>query len=164
MRLLLLVALISLPVAEIALFVEVGGRIGLWPTLAVIVVTGLAGLWLLRAQGLAVLRRARESLERGEMPLAEVFDGACLLVAGALLFTPGFLTDAIGLALLVPAVRRFLRRLLRRYALKGLHLEPPAGAPPPGGTVIEAEYEVVDVGGAPGPDAGRRDGRSGGRL
>jgi UPF0716 protein FxsA len=106
----LLLAFILVPLAEIAIFIAVGQRLGLWPTLAAVVLTAVIGTALLRVQGFAVLRRVQHSLEREELPVAEVFHGACLLVAGALLLTPGFLTDAIGFALFVPAVRIGLGR------------------------------------------------------
>jgi UPF0716 protein FxsA len=111
-RMILLVAFILVPLAEIAIFIVVGQGIGLWPTLAAVVITALIGTALLRAQGFAVLRRLQHSLEHGALPVAEVFHGACLLVAGALLLTPGFLTDAIGFAMFVPGFRVVLGRAL----------------------------------------------------
>lgn len=101
----ILLALIGVPLVEIAVFIEVGGWIGLWPTLAVIVATALAGTWLIRAQGIGVLARARRTIAEGEAPLREMFDGVCLIVAGAFLLTPGFVTDAAGFLLLLPPVR-----------------------------------------------------------
>lgn len=109
MGLIILAAFIAVPLIEIGLFVQVGGAIGLWPTLAVVVLTAVAGTALLRHQGLGTLGRLQASMDRGEMPLEPVFDGFCLLAAGALLLTPGFFTDAVGFALFVPAVRRLLR-------------------------------------------------------
>ena len=81
MPILLLAVFIAVPVVEIALFIEVGGWIGLWPTIAIVIATAFAGTTLLRLQGLAVLRRVQESAARNELPVAEVFDGLCLLVA-----------------------------------------------------------------------------------
>lgn len=112
MPLILLVLFIAVPVIEIGVFIQVGGLIGLWPTLAIVILTAVAGTALLRQQGLSVMGRAQESLNRGEMPLREVFDGACLLLAGALLLTPGFVTDATGLMLFLPPVRDALRRTI----------------------------------------------------
>ena len=89
----LLAAFIGVPLIEIALFIQVGGIIGLWPTIAVVIFTAVAGAALLRHQGLGALSRLQESLERGEAPLDPVFDGFCLLAAGMLLLTPGFFTD-----------------------------------------------------------------------
>ncbi len=112
MAIILLLAFVITPIVEIAVFIEIGGEIGLWPTLAIVIVTAMAGTALLRAQGLATMAQARQSLARGEFPVRQVFDGACLLVAGALLLTPGFVTDGIGLALFLPPVRRLLGRWL----------------------------------------------------
>jgi UPF0716 protein FxsA len=144
-------AFIGVPILEIAVFVEVGGRIGLGPTVAVVVATALAGAALLRHQGLATLNRARHSLAAGRVPLAEVFDGLCLLFAGALLLTPGFVTDAAGLLLFVPGLRSWLRALLGRHLAAGgrVHAWPPQGGRAgPGsegaGPVIEGEFQRVD--------------------
>mgnify|MGYP001182235927 CR=1 FL=1 len=110
-----LIAFLAVPVVEIALFIQVGGWLGLVPTLAIVIATAVIGTALLRRQGLATLARARNSMERGTVPVVELFDGICLLLAGALLLTPGFVTDALGAVLLVPALRQFLRvRIARR--------------------------------------------------
>jgi UPF0716 protein FxsA len=111
---LLLAALIGVPLIEIGLFIEIGGFIGLWPTLALVVLTAAIGSWQLRTQGLATLARGRQQLDRGQLPARELFDGFCLVIAGALLLTPGFMTDAVGLALFVPGFRDLLRRSLAR--------------------------------------------------
>jgi len=151
MGVVLLLAMIGVPIVEITVFIEVGGRIGLWPTLATIILTAMVGTALLRQQGLATLYRARESLEANRFPVAEVFEGLCLLVAGALLLTPGFVTDAAGLILFVPAVRAALRRALGRYLLASGRIEVWAetSAPSPaaggrgGAAVIDGEYREV---------------------
>ncbi len=114
MGILLLAALIGVPLIEIGLFIEIGGFIGLWPTLALVVLTAAIGSWQLRTQGLATLARGRQQLDRGQLPARELFDGFCLVIAGAFLLTPGFMTDAIGLALFVPGFRDLLRRSLAR--------------------------------------------------
>ncbi|MDP6688427.1 MAG: FxsA family protein [Alphaproteobacteria bacterium] len=111
----ILLAFIAIPLIEIAVFIEVGGYIGLWWTLAVVVGTALAGTHMLRRQGLATLRRAQENMAQGRMPLREVFDGLCLLIAGALLLTPGFVTDLAGALLLMPPVRLLLGQLVARH-------------------------------------------------
>ncbi len=107
-------AFILVPIIEIAIFIEVGGEIGLWNTLAVVVVTAIVGTWMLRAQGMKTLRRAQDSLARQVFPVSEVFDGLCLLVGGALLLTPGFLTDALGFLLFLPPVRAAIRGVIQR--------------------------------------------------
>lgn len=118
MGLALIVLLLTVPVIEIAVFIEVGGWIGLWPTIALIVLTAFLGSWQLRLQGLATLERARRQLDRGEVPAKELFDGLCLMVGGVLLLTPGFVTDLSGALLFVPAVRTWLRGRLGRYVEK----------------------------------------------
>ena len=108
MAIVLLLAFVITPIVEIAVFIQIGGEIGLWPTLAIVVITAIVGTALLRAQGLATFASAQKTLARGEFPVSQVFDGACLLVAGALLLTPGFVTDGIGLTLFFPPVRDLL--------------------------------------------------------
>ena len=142
--------MIGVPIIEIAVFIEVGGRLGLWPTLATIILTAMAGTALLRQQGLATLQRVHESLEANRFPMAEVFDGLCLLVAGALLLTPGFVTDAAGLLLFVPAVRVALRQAFGRYLVASGRLDAWTEKPGPfasggggGDTVIDGEFHEV---------------------
>ena len=145
MGLLLLAAFILVPLIEIAVFIEIGGVIGLWPTLALILLTAVLGSWQLRAQGLATLNRARSQMEQGVMPARELFDGLCLLVAGALLLTPGFVTDASGALLFVPPLRDVLRRAIGRRLAEST--EPrvyrDGREVHRGRGVIDAEYEDV---------------------
>ena len=154
MAIVLLLALVITPIVEIAVFIEIGGWIGLWPTLAIVVITAMAGTALLRAQGLATLARARQSLARGEFPVRQVFDGACLLVAGALLLTPGFVTDGVGLALFLPPVRD----RLRRWVLASGRIRVDAGTTPGprpdrDDEIIEGDYHEVER--EPDPEAPR---------
>ena len=109
------------PLIEIAVFIEVGGWIGLWPTIAIVILTAMIGTALLRAQGIATLNRARQQMDRGALPARELFDGLCLLFAGALLLTPGFVTDAVGFLLFVPPVRDSIRGFLRKHM--DLHIQ-----------------------------------------
>lgn len=143
--------LLTVPLAEIALFVAIGGRIGVLATIAMVVLTAIIGTFLLRLQGLQVLNEAKRSADQGKMPLGPVVDGLCLLVAGLLLITPGFLTDAFGFALFVPAFRRALAGLVWRQLRDSAHVRVytsgpgrgpgPDGPPPPGndGKIIEGE-------------------------
>lgn len=114
MGFLLLAAFIGVPLIEIAVFIEVGDRIGLGATLVLVVATAVLGTWQLRTQGLATLARARHQLDSGVLPAQELFDGVCLLFAGALLLTPGFVTDSIGFLLFLAPVRAFLRKAARQ--------------------------------------------------
>ena len=144
----LFAAFVGVPIIEIALFIEVGGRIGLSATIGVVVLTAFAGTALLRHQGLATLRKAQTSLEEKRFPMDEVFDGLCLVVAGALLLTPGFFTDAFGLSLFVPPFRFFLRRRLAAFLVASGRMEVHAsrldsgfGARPE--AVIDGEFEDI---------------------
>ena len=104
----LLAAFIAVPIAEIAIFVEVGSQWGLWPAIGAIFATAVVGSILIRHQGVAVLRRVRDEVSAGRLPACQVFDGLCLLIAGTLLLLPGFITDAVGFILLVPVIRHFI--------------------------------------------------------
>lgn len=97
--------LVGVPIIEIALFIEVGGWIGLWPTIAIVILTALLGTALLRQQGFAALADLQGRLAEGRDPRSALAHGAMILVAGIVLLTPGFFTDAIGFLLLVPPVR-----------------------------------------------------------
>ncbi len=156
MGLILLLAMIGVPILEIGVFIEAGERIGLWPTIGAVILTAVVGTALLRLQGLSTIARARESLDAGQLPVVEVFDGFCLLIGGALLLTPGFVTDTVGFLLLIPPVRLLLRRWCRKYMVDAgrVHMRsavPPTGSGPAGGRsspIIDGEYEeIVDADG-----------------
>ncbi len=116
LRLPLFGAFLVVPIVEIMLFVAIGQRIGLAATLIVVVFTAVLGSTLVARQGRATWIRLQTELAQGEVPGQTVAHGAMILVAGALLLTPGFLTDAVGFALLVPAVREWLRfKVVNRY-------------------------------------------------
>ena len=102
---LLFLLLLAVPIAELWVIVEVAGAVGILETLALLVLVSVAGAWLLKQQGMATWLRLRRSLERGDIPAEEVTDGALILLGGALLLTPGFLTDIVGLTLLLPPSR-----------------------------------------------------------
>jgi UPF0716 protein FxsA len=148
LRLLLLFT--TVPLVELALLLWVGARIGVLPTVALILVTGVAGASLARLQGLATWRRFQAALAAGRLPGSELLEGLIILVAGALLLTPGILTDAAGFLLLVPPARRWIvgRAEVRLRARGVVGGRPPgAGAPPRGPAepeVIEAEFDVLD--------------------
>ena len=107
-----LLVLLVLPFVELAVFIAAVGWVGFLPALAGIVVLGVAGCWLVKRQGLGVWRRADGKLRAGEVPSAELVNGLLVLAAGALLIFPGFVSDAVGLALLLPPVRAAVRVLL----------------------------------------------------
>lgn len=110
----LLLLFILVPIAELALLIEIGKRLGLPATLALIVVTGALGATLARRQGLSVLASIRSETEAGRLPAGQLVDGAIILVAGAVLMTPGVLTDAFGFACLIPGMRNVFKRWLNR--------------------------------------------------
>jgi UPF0716 protein FxsA len=110
----LLLLFVVVPAVELAILVEVGSRIGTLPTLAIILATGVLGAALARHQGLRTLREIQEQLGRGEIPAGSLVDGMIILLAGALLITPGILTDAVGFLCLVPRVRNAAKRMLQR--------------------------------------------------
>lgn len=104
---------VSVPIIEIALFIQVGGWLGLFPTLGIVILTAFLGTVLVRSQGLAQLARVQNSFRTLNDPTEPLAHGAMVLASGLLLLTPGFFTDAVGFALLVPAVRSLLLRYLR---------------------------------------------------
>ncbi len=110
----LLFLFIVVPAVELALLIELGSRLGTLPTLALIAVTGIVGAFLARRQGLAVVARAQEQMRLGQLPAGSMADGVMILVAAALLMTPGILTDALGFLLLVPPFRSFLKDSLHK--------------------------------------------------
>ena len=110
----LLALFVLVPVVELALLIELGSRIGTLSTLGLIVFTGLIGALLARTQGLGVWGRIRKDLADGHVPADALLDGVLILFAGAVLMTPGIITDAAGFLCLVPAFRRWLKRLLRK--------------------------------------------------
>lgn len=104
----LFILLLAVPIIEIALFVELGGALGLGWTLAIVFVTALLGFFLLRQQGMQTAQSLRSSMAEGRNPMSPIAHGALLVVAAILLMTPGFFTDAVGLSLTLPPVRSWL--------------------------------------------------------
>jgi UPF0716 protein FxsA len=132
------------PLVEIYFLIKVGNLIGALPTIGLVVLTAILGAVLLRLQGWATLQRTRMTLARGELPALEMLEGVLLLFSGALLLTPGFVTDAVGFALLVPPLRRALiLRFIRRSNIRfeGFGGDSSAG---PRRHTIEGEYRRDD--------------------
>ena len=109
----LLLAFIAVPLIEIGLFIQVGSAIGLWPTLLIVFLTAVAGTWLVRSQGLQTLQNLQGSFQNMRNPTEPLVHGAMILLAGALLLTPGFFTDAIGFILLFPPFRLFIMQNIK---------------------------------------------------
>ncbi|WGW00083.1 membrane protein FxsA [Vibrio sp. YMD68] len=108
----LLLLFIFVPIIEIALFIQVGDLLGLWTTIGLVLVTAFVGASLVRSQGLQTLRTVQGRLNQGELPAQAIFEGVMLAVAGVLLLTPGFMTDAFGMLVLLPAPRGIIAKYL----------------------------------------------------
>ena len=156
MGLILLLLLIGVPTLEIFVFIEVGGTVGLFNTLAIVIITAAIGAYLLRSQGLSVLHRVQQNLAANQLPVNELFDGAFLLIAGVLLLTPGFVTDGVGFLLFMPPFRMLLRHfIVRRLANSGRtqmwtsanpHTHEPQTHEPqtgPGNIIIDGDFEEI---------------------
>jgi UPF0716 protein FxsA len=117
MPLLLILLFIVVPVAELYVIIKVGELIGVLPTLILLLADALLGSWLLKHQGRGAWRRFNEALAARRFPGREVVDGALIIVGGTLLLTPGFLTDVVGVFLLLPPTRAITRRLLKRFTI-----------------------------------------------
>ena len=138
----LLLAFIAVPLIEIGLFIQVGGIIGLWPTLLVVLLTAVAGTWLVRSQGTQTLQNLQGSLKNMKDPTEPLAHGAMILLAGALLLTPGFFTDAIGFLLLLPPFRVFVMRNIK-LKLKASNFNFAPTHPDPDDDVIEGKFQQV---------------------
>ena len=148
---------VAVPLIEIALFIEVGGFLGLPTTLAIVIVTAFLGTWLVRAQGATALNQVRGSFSNMQDPSEPLANGAMILFAGALLLTPGFFTDAVGFLLLFPPFRAAAFKYVKsRVTVQTFS----TGAPPhqrqnPPENVIDGEYTEVS------PDKPPSNGNSG---
>ena len=140
----LFVLFLAIPLIEIGLFIQIGGLIGLWPTLAVVVLTAILGTWLVRSQGSLALSQIRASFNELNDPTEPLAHGAMILIAGALLLTPGFFTDAIGFSLLVPPVRQFLI-LQVKSRIKTTSFQSRANFGSQSGTIIDEDGEILDT-------------------
>jgi len=133
-----------IPFVEIYLLLQLGGIVGVIPTVLLVVFTAILGAWLLRRQGFATWQRFQRNLEQGQVPAYEMIEGPILLVGGALLLTPGFFTDALGFACLVPQ----LRRKFAQYVIEKKLIKMQSGSPfqqpsqqQDQGNVIEGEFK-----------------------
>lgn len=140
---------VAVPIIEIALFIQVGGLIGLWPTLAIVILTALVGTALMRSQGAQALGEVQRSFNEMRDPTRPLAHGMMILIAGMLLLTPGFFTDTLGLLLLVPAVREaVMRHLAARVRVTrvqmGATMRPEPHRAPYGEGVIDGDYVVED--------------------
>jgi UPF0716 protein FxsA len=144
------------PILELWVIIQVGGVIGALPTIGLLIVVSVVGAWLMKREGLGIWRRVTTELEQGTMPTSSVIDGFLVLFAGALMLTPGFLTDLVGVVLLVPPTRALVRTgLVRRYRSRltvGVTgFGPGAGAAAWGRSAV-VDTDVVDVGDVTPPE------------
>ena len=143
---------IIVPLIEIALFIQIGGWLTLWPTLGIVLGTAVVGSWLLRWQGSQVLRDLQQEMQSLGNPLSSLAHGALVLVGGVMMILPGFFTDSLGILLMLPPVRRVVIRLiLARVSAKtlgGFSYGPPKTRDP---EVIDGDFSEIPPGGRPQP-------------
>ncbi len=137
----LFLCFLIIPIAEIYLLIEIGQVIGAPWTIVGVVSTALIGAWLVKLQGILTLHRASISLKNGELPAIELVEGLFLLVAGALLITPGFVTDGIGFLCLTPPLRRSLAAMLLSRMV--IHLKRREASP--GTQTYDVKYREIDT-------------------
>ncbi|MFO7576426.1 MAG: FxsA family protein [Pelovirga sp.] len=111
----LLILFTFIPIIEIYVLIEAGRQIGAGATIALVILTGVAGAYLARSQGFQLLQRIQNDLQQGRVPAEEIFDGAMILAGGMVLLTPGFCTDLLGFCLLTPLTRRYFKQWLRHW-------------------------------------------------
>jgi len=129
---------LAVPILEIWFLIQVGSVIGVGWTILVVIATALAGAWLVRSQGLAILRRIQQETALGRVPTMDMLEGLMLLVAGAVLLTPGFFTDAVGFALLIPPLRTLISRYIVRRGV--MHMASQGHTPRSPSQVIDGDY------------------------
>ncbi len=132
MPILLVALFILVPIAELAVIIQVGQAIGVWWTIAILIADSVLGSLLMRSQGRAAWRRFNEALQTGRVPAREVADGVLVIFGGALLLTPGFLSDIFGLLFLLPPTRAVIRRVFLRQAMKRITVSMAGAAVPRG--------------------------------
>ena len=110
----LFILFVVVPILELMIIIQVGQSVGAWNTVILLVVDSLVGAWLVKHQGIGLLKKSQDRMRNGELPSDEIFSGVAVLFAGALMLTPGFLTDLIGLLLLVPPIRAGALLIVRR--------------------------------------------------
>lgn len=113
----------TIPLVEIWLLLEIGKRLGVFDTIALVLITGFAGAWLARSQSLQVFRNIRSELQRGVMPSDSLIEGLLLLIAGIVLITPGLLTDCAGIVLLIPPTRKLVLNYIKTRFRRHLNIQ-----------------------------------------
>jgi UPF0716 protein FxsA len=144
---LLLIAFIVVPVVEITLLIKVGSAIGIVTTILVVIFTAVLGAYLVKQQGFATLHAVQKEMNEGRVPALQMAEGIALLLAGAVLLTPGFMTDAVGFALLTPVLRRgFINWLISRgiFSMPNPHTGGRERGSKADSSAIEGEYSERD--------------------
>ena len=111
----LLAVFIVIPLIELVILIKVGSYIGLWPTILIVVLTGIVGASLARYQGFIIINKIRSDVSSGRVPARELIDGLLVLIGGIVLLTPGFLTDICGFILLIPLTRNLIKGIVRKH-------------------------------------------------
>lgn len=130
----LLFLFVGIPAAEIWLLIKVGGEIGVIPTIMIVLFTGVAGAWLAKMEGLSVIGKIRKASAEGRIPGTEMLNGVLVFMGGALLLTPGFITDCVGLLMIFPPTRVLIASVLRSYFEKKIRA----------GTINFSNYSNMD--------------------
>ena len=144
---LLVLAFVVVPLVEIYVLIQVGQVIGVWWTILLLILDSILGTWLIRHEGRRAWLALNTALSSGQMPARELADGALILIGGTLMLSPGFVTDALGILLILPFTRPVARRLLTRVVTKrllGAYVTPGPGPRGPGGPENVVRGEVVD--------------------
>ena len=139
---LLAILFLVVPIAELAVILFIGQQIGPWWTIALLIADSIFGSWLARREGIGAWRRFRTALDSGRVPTREIADGALILLAAALMLTPGFLTDIVGIVLLLPPTRAVVRRSVLAYVARRTARRAAARFGAGGGRVIDGRAEV----------------------
>lgn len=141
----ILVAFLAIPVIELFLLIEVGGIIGIFPTILLVMLTAIVGANLVRQQGFTTWQRLQSNLAQGIMPAYELIEGLLLLLGGLLLLTPGFFTDMLGFACLVPSLRKSMARyIMEHHLFTVVSGDPFQATPKTEPSAIEGEFRRED--------------------
>lgn len=140
----LFILFVVIPIVEIAVLMQIGSLLGAWPTVAIVILTAWFGAKNVRQQGLSTMQSVQHKMHAGEMPSNEIITSFLLLVAGVLLITPGFITDAFGLLLLVPAVRNILLVNVQKHMATSASAKTFNGQ---GGRTFDGEYDSDETNG-----------------
>lgn len=141
----LFVLFVAIPIIEIGLFIQIGGFLGLWTTLGIVILTAFLGTVLVKSQGLAAMGNIRNNLNEFRDPTESLAHGAMILASGLLLLTPGFFTDAIGFALLVPPIRLAIFHAIKaRINVQSFVQTGPVRNEPASETIIDGDFSEID--------------------